>query len=128
MLKNKCRFSPFLMDTLHHSSFAIRYKHQTIVDLHEEDKIIISAKNNKEMENGKAYRNQIVRLNERVRQGDNHQCFMGKHQMSVFTQCFGVASFKLLKLKAKASVVQTFYEMDYHLAFTLFDFGFTYIC
>lgn len=84
------------------------------------------------MENGKAYRNQIVQLNKRVQQGDNHQSFMGKHRIKnnfrLFRQCLGVALFKLLKLKGKASVNQTFYEMNYHLASTLFVFGFTYIC
>lgn len=60
------------------------------------------------------------------------QCFMGEHRIKndlrTFRQCFGLVSIKLLKLKAKASVIQTSYEMDYHLAFTLFDFGFAYIC
>lgn len=41
--------------------------------------------------------------------------------LRAFGHGFGVILFKLLKLKAKASVIQTFYEMDYHLAFTLFD-------
>lgn len=56
------------------------------------------------MENEKAYRNQIVQLDKRMRQGSNHQCF---YELSALRQCFGVALFKLLlllllKLKTEA--------------------------